>query len=161
VIGNAGGGKTRLSRILSDRFDLPYFAIDDIQWQPGWIPTPDTVYNKKHALLIAQQRWVLDGYGSWDSVLTRMNAADTIIFVDHAIWVHYWWATKRLAVSLWTGRPDGPGWRMSFRLYTMIWWLHKHRRQALFTEAVSRSQVKRLIHLQSPSALNRFIDNPV
>jgi adenylate kinase family enzyme len=44
VIGNAGGGKSMLCRLLSDARKLPHFPVDIIQWRPGtillatWIP---------------------------------------------------------------------------------------------------------------------------
>jgi len=74
---------------------LPCFAIDRIQWRPAWVPTPEPEYTKAHEELLSQERWLIDGYGSWASVERRLEEADTIIFVDHPIWVHFWWATKR------------------------------------------------------------------
>jgi len=165
VIGNAGGGKSTMCSTLHTAHQLPYFAIDKIQWKPDWVPTPADEYNKKHEKLIQSKRWLIDGYGSWDSVLRRMDEADTIIIVDHPIWVHYWWATKRQLKSLFIANADSPAgcamWAVTFKLYKLIWRLHKTQRPMLLTEAESRSKQKRIIHIQSPSALNCFIKNPV
>ena len=165
VIGNAGGGKSTMCGKLSSVHALPYFAIDKIQWKPGWTQTLSEEYEKAHESLIAGERWLVDGYGSWESVLKRMDAADTIIVIDHPIWVHYWWATKRQLRSLFHGRPDGPTgcpmWPVTLRLYKMMWRLHRVQRSMLLTEAESRSTDKRFIHIQSPSALKKFVDNPV
>ena len=154
-----------MCRGLCSVHGLPYFAIDKIQWQPGWTPTPADEYQRTHESLISEECWLLDGYGSWDSVLSRMDAADTIIVVDHPIWVHYWWATKRQVKSLFIGRPDGPSgcpmWPVTMRLYKMMWWLHTCQRPKLLAEAESRAETKRFIHIQSPSALKRFIANPI
>ena len=165
VIGNAGGGKSTMCRELCSVHALPYIAIDRIQWKPRWRQTHKEEYDKLHDSLISGERWLVDGYGAWDSVLRRMDAADTIIVVDHPIWVHYWWATKRQLKSLFIGRPDGPSgclmWPVTLRLYKMMWWLHKVQRPILLAEVESRSKDKRFIYIQSPSALKRFINNPV
>ncbi len=165
VIGNAGGGKSTLCEELSSTHGLPYFAIDKIQWRSGWTQTPADEFDRAHEAIISKDRWLVDGYGPWDSVLKRMDAADTIIVIDHPIWVHYWWATKRQIKSLFVGRSDGPSgcpmWPVTLRLYKMMWWLHRIKRPALLTEAESRANDKRYIHIQSPSALKRFVSNPI
>lgn len=153
-----------MCREICSAHELPYFAIDNIQWKPDWTPTPREEYDKVHESLISKERWLVDGYGSWDSVLKRMDAADTIILVDHAIWVHYWWATKRQIKSLFVGRPDGPKgcpmWPVTLRLFKMMWWLHRTQRPMLIAEASSRSDDKRFIHIQSPSELKQFVEDP-
>ena len=143
---------------------LPYYAIDKIQWKPGWVHTDSEEYEKAHESIITNDRWLVDGYGSWDSVLKRMDAADTIIFVDHPIWVHYWWATKRQVTSIFVGRADGPSgcpmWPVTLRLYKMIWQLHRTQRSKLLSEAAARVHIKRFVHIRSPAELNLFMANP-
>lgn len=143
---------------------LPYYAIDEIQWKPGWVHTDSEEYEKAHESIITNDRWLVDGYGSWDSVLKRMDAADTIIFVDHPIWVHYWWATKRQVTSIFVGRADGPSgcpmWPVTLRLYKMIWQLHRTQRSKLLSEAAARVHIKRFVHIRSPAELNLFMANP-
>jgi len=43
VIGNAGGGKSTMCRSLRHVQQLPYYAIDKIQWKPNWGPS---LFNK-------------------------------------------------------------------------------------------------------------------
>ena len=164
VIGNAGGGKSTMCEGLSSTQSLPYFAIDNIQWMPDWISVPDNEFYEEHESLISKKRWLIDGYGSWDTVLRRMDAADTIIVIDLPIWVHYWWATKRQIKSLFVGDSVGPPgcpmWPVTLRLYKMMWWLHTKQRASLLAEAQLRAIDKRFVHIQSPSALKRFVNNP-
>lgn len=165
VIGNAGGGKSTMCTVLCAAHKLPLYAIDSMQWQPGWRETPAEEYNHAHDALIAQDRWLLDGYGPWGSVLKRMDAADTIIIVDLPLWIHYWWATKRQIKSIFVGRPDGPPgcamWPVTFKLYKMMWWLHKVQRPLLLKEVQKRSNEKRFVHIKSPAALRVFVQNSV
>lgn len=157
VIGNAGGGKSTMSRALSKAYGLPCFAIDDLQWQPGWVLTPEHEFQEKHRALLVRDRWIIDGVGNWPSILERFVAADTIVFVDHPIWVHYWWATKRQLTSAIIGRLDGPdGCPMlpiTIRLYRMMWRLHRDIRPRLLELIGQFSRSKRVIHIQSPQDL--------
>ncbi len=165
VIGNAGGGKSTMCQALSARHALPYFAIDKIQWKPGWVRTAESEFIEAHEDLLAAERWLIDGYGLWSSVERRLSAADTIIFVDHPIWVHFWWATKRQIKSLFVGRLDGPDgchmFPVTVRLYKMMWWLHKEMRPKLMAAIHARAPDARIIHIRSPKELNQFTANPV
>ena len=143
----------------------PYFAIDKIQWRPNWVPTPEPEFTNAHEALLAQGRWLIDGYGSWRSVERRIAAADTIIFVDHPIWIHYWWASKRQVKALFSGRPDGPEgcpmFPVTIRLYKMMWALHRQWRPKLIAAIEARRETARVIHIRSPRQLEAFAANPV
>lgn len=169
VIGNAGGGKSTLCRTVSRVHALPYHAIDQIQWRPNWVPTPEAEYTAQHERLLSKERWLIDGYGSWDSVLRRLDVADTVILVDHPIWIHFWWAAKRQVKSLFVGRPDGPKgcpmFPVTIRLFKMMWWLHREMRPKLLQaieEAIEERRPRlRLIHIRSPRELRAFAADPV
>jgi adenylate kinase family enzyme len=165
VIGNAGGGKSTMCRALSSAHSLPYYAVDKIQWRPNWVLTPEPEFTQAHEALLSRERWLIDGYGSWSSVERRISVADTIIFVDHSIWVHYWWATKRQIKSLFHGRPDGPEgcpmFPVTIRLFKMMWWLHWEKRLKLIAAIEARRGKARIIHIRSPSELAAFAANPV
>lgn len=165
VIGNAGGGKSTLCRAVCQAHRLPYHAIDKIQWKPNWVQTPKAEFEALHLDLISRERWLIDGYGPWESVKARLLAADTIILVDHPIWIHYWWAAKRQLKSLFLGRPDGPEgcpmWPVTIRLFKMMWWLHKEMRPKLTCAIYKREGEARIIHIRSPRELDRFAAEPV
>lgn len=165
VIGNAGGGKSTLCSAICAAHDLPYHSIDKLQWKPNWVPTPPAEFKDHHDALLWQARWVIDGYGPLHSVDDRLDACDTVVFVDHPIGIHLWWATKRQVKSLFVGRPDGPDgcpmWRVTFRLYRMIWRLHRETRPQLIETIYRRSERVRIIHITSPAELKRFGANPI
>lgn len=165
VIGNAGGGKSTMCSAICAAHGLPYFAIDDIQWKPNWVRTPDAEFQKRHNEIVSTGRWLVDGYGPMSSVETRLAACDTVIFVDHPLRIHFWWATKRQFKSLFFGRPDGPDgcpmWPVTFRLFKMMWWLHKEMRPKLTDAIYRRAGDVRVIHITSPAKLNAFKNNPV
>jgi adenylate kinase family enzyme len=164
VIGNAGGGKSTMCRALCAIHALPYFAIDKIQWKPNWVLAPEPDYTNAHENLVSQERWLIDGYGSWASVMRRISLADTIILVDHPIRVHFWWATKRQIKSIFVGRPDGPEgcpmFPVTIRLFKMTWCLHREMRPKLIAAIEARRGSARIIHIRSPRQLAEFAANP-
>jgi len=165
VIGNAGGGKSTLCRAVCARHGLPYYAIDRIQWRPNWVRTPEAVFKAAHRELLAQERWLIDGYGAWESVVERLAACDTVIFVDHPLRIHLWWAAKRQVKSLFIGRPDGPEgcrmWPVTFRLFRMMWWLHLEMRPKLTEAIYAQAKTARIVHITSARALAAFRANPI
>jgi len=161
VIGNAGGGKSTMCRILSASLNIPLFAIDKIQWNPGWIPAPYDEVKTEHDRLIAQERWIIDGWGTFDLIEGRFKEADTIIFVDHPLFVHYWWALKRQFACIFASRIDGPEGcpmlPMTIPLLKMIWTIHFRLRPRLL-ELINRYRPgKQVIHIKSPKELQLFM----
>ncbi|MGH9722933.1 MAG: hypothetical protein ACRD8O_22205, partial [Bryobacteraceae bacterium] len=160
VIGNAGGGKSALSRQLSAVRQLPYFSIDKMLWRPGWKPAPPKEFRAEHSAVLEQQVWIIDGFGPWPEIERRLDLADTIILVDHPLWLHYWWATKRQIASLFGMREDGPEgcpmWPVTLRLYRMIWRVHHEARPRLTAAIDSRCKSARVFHLRSPRELAAF-----
>lgn len=161
VIGNAGGGKSTMARRLGAARGLPYHALDLIQWNPGWRPVAQDEYDRRHDAIVAGERWIVDGFGDMASIDRRIEAADTIVFVDHPLPVHLWWATKRQVRSLIAGRPDGPPgctmWRKTVPLYRMIWSIHRTLRPQLLARFEAASRVGKTIHhLRSPRDLAAF-----
>ncbi len=157
IIGNAAGGKSLLASQISERCGLPLHRLDDIMWQPGWVPLPAADFAAKHASLLADEHWVIHGYGPHNHIPARIDAADTIIFVDLPFATHLWWATKRQIKSLFT--PQGPAgcpmWRKTVPLYAMMWDLHKNHRTALL-QAINTAAHADVHHLQSRAALAAF-----
>ena len=102
------GASRRLCRKLSQALDIPLFPIDRMQWKPGWVPAPYAEIKIEHDRILAQEKWILDGWGPWDLIEQRFQVADTIIFVDLPLAVHYWWSIKRQLACIfghgWMGR---------------------------------------------------------
>lgn len=85
IFGNAGVGKTTLSRKLSEKLDIPYLHIDSLYWQKNWLSTPqDIFYDKLKNYIDLHPNFVMDGnYLSSKILDLRLAHADTIIFLDY------------------------------------------------------------------------------
>jgi adenylate kinase family enzyme len=161
VIGNAGGGKSTLCRQLSKTLHIPLFPVDRMQWKPGWAPASYEEIKQQHDQILAHDRWIIDGWGPFDMIEERFAAADTIMFVDHPLSIHYWWAIKRQIACLFAPRPDGPEGcpmlPMTWPLLKMIWTIHATARPKLLKAVRRYRDDKRVFHLTSPRELRRFV----
>jgi adenylate kinase family enzyme len=100
LLGNAGGGESTLGLKLSVGKNIPLHFTDQLQWKPGGAAVPDTEFEKLHDEILAQERWIIDGFGTYPTYLRRLDAADTIILIDHPIWRHYLWTMRRNFLSV-------------------------------------------------------------
>jgi adenylate kinase family enzyme len=81
VIGNAGGGKSTLCRKLSQALNIDLFPMDQIQWKPGWTPATYDEIKQRHDEILANERWIIDGWGPLDLIIQRFEAADTTMLI--------------------------------------------------------------------------------
>ena len=95
IIGNAGGGKSTLSRTIAAARHVTHVEIDRLLWQPGWHPTPKATYDAEHAKVIARDSWLIDGLGRQDSLAPRIERATVVILIDMPVWMHFWLAAER------------------------------------------------------------------
>jgi adenylate kinase family enzyme len=120
ILGIAGGGKSTLARRISAALGLPLHQMDKIGWRPGWTWTPGEEIDRRHEQIIATERWVIDGYGTYASMDRRCDAADTLILIDQPAWRHYWWAYKRNVKLLFRHNDELPEGCSKWPLWTMM-----------------------------------------
>jgi adenylate kinase family enzyme len=107
VIGNAGGGKSRLARMLAVAHDLPYIEIDTLLWRPGWQLVPEAEFAASHTKVLAKPGWVIDGLGRQDFIAPRLEHATHIVLVDMPLWMHFTLAAER-QIAWATGKLTHP-----------------------------------------------------
>jgi len=85
IYGVTGSGKTTLARQVADRTGLPWYSVDDLTWEPGWVIVPPAEQRRRIAAICAGEQWILDtAYGKWlDVVLPR---AELILGLDYPRW---------------------------------------------------------------------------
>lgn len=137
VVGNAGGGKTTLSRRLAEIHHLPLTHVDAIQFVAGMKIRPHAESLAILNQIQNQDLWIIDGYGPLDIIEKRFLLADRIVFVDLPLWRHYWWCTKRQIINLWSRRPELPedcdelSLSHTVKLYKTLWRVHQQMRPEL------------------------------
>jgi hypothetical protein len=162
VIGNAGGGKSMLARKLGIMLDSPVYHFDDLQWRAGWIRAPEDEIRRVHTAWLVGSEWIIDGWGNWNLLGQRFDAADTILFVDFPIHLHYWWAAKRQVKAVFDlsqdWPPEGcPAFPVTVRLFKLIWTVHTKMRPQLVELIDQHALDTRVIHLQSRRDMRLFL----
>ena len=163
IIGNAGGGKSVLARQLGQVLSIPVFDFDGLQWHSGWVKAPESEISAVHESWLTYPKWVIDGWGSWELLEIRFQAADTIIFIDYPLWNHYWWAAKRQVKAVLGLTPHWPpdGCRalpVTWRLFKLMATIHKEMRPRLISLIDSISGDKTILHLRSPREINNLLE---
>lgn len=162
VIGNGGGGKSTLSKAIAERHGLPWHEVDKLQFRPEWERTPETEVRADIQAIIETPTWILDGFGPWDTIEARCDVADTLIFVDFPIWVHFWWAAERqIAAALGEqrlGGPEGCDLRLKNKwMFETLWRVHEQLRPKLSALAEKHRNRLDLHHIQSPESHASFL----
>jgi len=158
VIGNGGGGKSRLCLALGERLGIPVYEVDTVQYLPGWryAPLDETV-----RILdgwAAAETWIIDGLGPLPTIDRRLGRADTIVYIDFRFAGHLWWTAKRQFVSRIRGRAWGGQRRAPSELLMLRSLCHIHRVRPQLMELVSRGdRSAKLVHLRSPRELGRWL----
>jgi adenylate kinase family enzyme len=163
VFGGPGAGKSTLSRKLAELTQLPLYALDKLCFEPGGAAVSNDVYASRHAEILAQPAWLMEGYGSYESVWIRLAEADTLVYVDLPFTLHVWWVTKRFFKGMFSppeGWPDNsPLLRGTLSGYRHIWLCHKYLTPRYRAYVVQASTTKQIFHLRSPADIAGFLES--
>lgn len=81
ITGNAGSGKSTLSKLIESKRQIPRYSLDSIVWQSGWRKTPDQEKNEKINIILNSNSWVIDGISK-----QVFLAAERVYFLDIPPW---------------------------------------------------------------------------
>jgi adenylate kinase family enzyme len=169
VFGNAGGGKSRLARQLAETTGLPLHCLDKVEFrdgeyrreEPSGGKLPADEYAAVHAGILRHDRWVIDGFGTFALTWERIAAADTLVYIDLPLLLHYAWVTKRLVTGLFrtpAGWPVGtPVWASSLASYRNVWRCHRLLTPRYRPLVAAARASKRVYHLKSESEIAAFL----
>jgi adenylate kinase family enzyme len=158
VIGSGGSGKSIFSKDLGRLTGLPVIHLDREYWRAGWKETPKDEWAVKVESLIAAERWILDGnFGGTREM--RMQAADTIIFLDLPTRVCLYRILKRTIKYYGRSRPDmTEGCDERFDLEFIGWvWNYKHRSRKRLLDELELLEGKRVIILRDQRQVADFL----
>lgn len=171
VIGNAAGGKTRLSRNLAQRYGLPVFHVDSLQFfvdeqaKLRMRPFQQTLHELDQIQLA--ERWIIDGFGPLDHLQQRFSLADKIVLIDLPLRVHYFWAVKRIIGLIFKARPELPIGAQELRLdhllklFDSIKKYHRLMRPELLRILARPANSAKLVHINSVSNLNLILSQGI
>lgn len=132
IIGNAGGGKSILSRALATKADIPLHEMDNYLWKENWQSVPNDTFIEQHDELISNEQWIIDGFGIPESIQPRFDRSTHIVFVDLPIWLHFAIAAERQMAWKEGTQKFPPGGMRSppptKHLFEMMWRIHTELR---------------------------------
>ncbi|MFT8710186.1 MAG: DNA topology modulation protein FlaR [Sporolactobacillus sp.] len=103
IIRSVGSGKTTLACKISEKYDIPYYELDNIVWRRTKSGDIERTTNERDAYLeriVSTKKWIIKGaqYHKW--VLKSFINADLVIFLDTPYLVRLYRITKRFIRQL-------------------------------------------------------------
>lgn len=144
ILGRGASGKSTLARSLGEITRLPVIELDKIFWSSRLVPMPRDQWVAIQQRLVTEDEWIMDGdLGPYDAVEIRLQAADTVIFLDFSLLRCAWRAVRRSRE-----RADFWCWLMAYR----------YRSRPALVQAIARYAPASELHiLRDPRALKRFV----
>lgn len=162
VIGSGGAGKTTFSAALAQATGLPLINLDALYWRPGWVEPSRADWAETVETLIAQSRWIMDGnYGG--TMERRLEACDTVVFLDLPRWLCTWRVLKRWARYFGRSRPEMPEGcpeRISLQFLLWVWRYPDERRPGILARLAQLEggeRGRRVIVLRSRREVAEFL----
>ena len=98
-----------------------------------------------------------------ETVWVRLNEADSLVFIDLPLYVHFWWVTKRLITGSFKppeGWPEkSPILKSSIKSYRVLWLCHK-RLTPRYRQYIEQAQnTKRVYHIRSTEQIAQFFES--
>lgn len=156
ITGNAGAGKSTLSKKVSEILGMNNFGLDAVVWKAGWNVTPSEERIKLIAELIKPKTWIVDGVSK-----EVLKAADTIVFLDFPRRISYWRVLKRNWRYLFKSRPELPENCLEIliirRLMKIIWDFRNKVRPSILNYIDKNNRIKNVFHLCSNKEVKAFI----
>jgi hypothetical protein len=144
ITGPGAAGKSTLALRLGEITSLPVIELDKLFWRPGVAAMPRDQWAAIQRELVAHESWIMDGdLGPYDVIGIRLQAADTIVFLD-----------------FWPARCAWRAIRRSRERADFWWWLLTYRRRSrpLLLQAIAAYAGDAEIHvLPTPRAVRRFV----
>ena len=165
VFGKPGSGKSTLSKSLSSATGIKLHALDSIEFKKNGDKVVRETYDEEHANILSSDSWIIDGFGPIMSFNTRLDAADTLIYIDLPYIISYWLVTKRFLKGLLIkpeGWPDGSSiLQGTLESYKVLKHCPAFWNDSFLQKLETISTNKYLYVIRSVSELNSFVDKHV
>jgi adenylate kinase family enzyme len=160
IIGCGGSGKSHLARTLGSALGITPAHLDGLYYDQNWKPLDQERFAELQRDLAAEPRWIIDGnYAS--TLPIRLQAADTVIFLDLPGWVCLWGVLQRRL-------RHGGGQHQAIGVYDRITWdfiryiLGYRKKMAPRVRALIASHAghAQVTALRSRAAARRYLAGP-
>lgn len=161
VFGKPGSGKSTLSKALASATGIPLHQLDSMVYQKSGEPVDQAEFNEAHEVVLATERWIIDGFGPLESFNKRLESADTLIYIDLPYLTSYWLVAKRLFKGLLVkpeGWPEGSSvFRGTMESYKVLRLCPRFWNETLMGTLETLSAEKTLYVIRSVAELDCFV----
>ena len=144
IIGGAGTGKTTLSNLLSEKYNIPVTHIDGIHHLKNWRVRDKAERDKIILDIVAKEKWIIDGTYK-DTIKQRLEKSDLIIWLDYSTFAQVKGILKRFLKNPGKEKPEIPGCneRLNFEFLKYVINYRKKKRHHVVSaiEIVDKSKV--------------------
>jgi adenylate kinase family enzyme len=160
IIGSPGAGKSTFARRLGEITGIEVFHLDRLFWKPGWVATPRSDWIALQQRLVQNESWIIDGnYGATMDI--RIQAADTVIFLDFPRRVCLWRVAKRVYRYRGQTRPDmaeGCPEKIDLEFFRYIWGFRKREQEKILQRLEeAQRQGKRVVRLVTSEQVEEYL----
>ena len=86
VYGVTGSGKTTLAERISGITSLPWYSVDELTWEPGWVEVSHDEQRRRISAICEQPEWILDSaYGVWRDI--PLSRAQLVVALEYPRWI--------------------------------------------------------------------------
>jgi len=161
IFGKPGSGKSTLSKALALETGIDFHPLDEMLFDKNGDVVDRDIYVKAHDNIVKNDSWIIDGFDFMETFNKRLDAADTLVYIDLPYFVSYWLVTKRFLKGLQVklqGWPEGSsvlkGTIESFRVLKMC---PKFWNDDFLERLEAKAIGKNLYVIRSMSQLNNFV----
>lgn len=160
ILGSAGSGKSTLARQLGALLNLEVIHLDFYWWQEGWRPAPRDLWLEKVFEFIKLDSWIMDG-NYLQTLPLRLEAADTVIFLDFPRSLCLWRVIKRRFEYRGKSRPDmAPGCpeKIDWEFLKWIWRFPKVNKPWIMELLELKGDGKQIFILKNSKQVAEFVE---
>lgn len=168
IFGKPANGKSTLSQQLALATGIKRYALDSLLYKATGEEVEREDYETTHNNILATDAWIIEGFAPLTNVASfyeRLEAADTLIYIDLPYWVTYYLVIKRFFKGLFIkpeGWPEGSsilkGTLESFRVLRLCpkFWNDQ------FLKKLEETYSGKTLHVvKSLKELNHFVKNTI
>jgi adenylate kinase family enzyme len=160
IVGSSGSGKSVLARRLGEILRIEVWHLDALLWKPEWVLTPREEQKQIQQQLVSKNSWIIDG--NYNNTLDiRLEAADTIIFLDMPRMLCLYRVLKRRVMYHNRSRPDmqeGCKEKIDLAFLKWVWQYPKSKRPGMLEKLDVLAQNKQVIILNSSRKVEKYVD---
>ncbi len=160
IIGCGGSGKSTLSRVLSEKTNLPVVHLDKLFWKEGWVNISREEFDNLLNEELKKEEWIIDG--NYDRTLKeRLKKSDTVIYLDYPRMTCLLGVVKRVLSNYGKVRPDmaeGCPEKFDLEFIKWIWNFNKEHRDK-FYKILKEESDKQIYIFRNRKECNEFVKN--